>query len=991
MKGKTLRKSGLCMAMGICLASMVMPALAANTDGSLAGRVAAGAEVTVRSADTGFTRTVKADANGNYRFPFLPIGTYQLQASKDGAAIGSPINVVVSLGNEANVNLGAGGATDLAAVQVIGSRVITPVDVRSTESATNVTKAELERVPVGRDAQSVALLAPGVIQGQYGGASFGGSSVSENAVYVNGLNVTDFYKRVGFSSVPFGFFKEFQVKTGGYSVEFGRTTGGVINAVTQSGTNEFKYGAELVWEPSSLQSDGKNHYDRNGDPFRISSKDKYDRTNLNVYASGPIVKDKLFFYAMYEFRDYRPENTNDKGSTFFKGKSDKGFWGTKLDWQINDQHLLEFLAFSDKNDTTTDNYDYDLDSGRRGDRTNTQYSEAGGTNWALTYTGYLTENFSMKALYGENKRDRIASSLNDIACDAVQDRRLTSLPQIGCVSSAQIEKGLDKREAARLDFEWQLGNHLLRFGLDREVNTSDNESFYPGPSRKYYQIYPTRPGTTIENGGVVPAGVTAYVRARQQEVSGTFESINSAYYIEDNWQITPDFMLNAGVRVEGFNNKNGEGNTYIKIDDMVAPRLGFSWDFKGDGRAKIFGNIGRYFLPIVNQINVKQAGAFLDERTYYVFNGLEPFVYNGQTYMRPILGAQIGPVDNSQGDGTVGDLRSEVDADIDPVFQDEAILGYQSMIDETWSWGVRGIYRRLHNAIDDMNITSNGILCGGTPGEIGYVMANPGKSVKLYTDTNCDGVNDAYVNIDTSRAGWAMYDADGNYVGEHGWVKPKRTYRALEFMVDRAWDDKWAFNASYTWSKSEGNAEGPSNSDFGFDNTGRTESFDKPWVNWNGDGPLPNDRRHQIKLRGAYAFNDNWSAGVTLNAQSGRPINAFGKGNPFDGDVYHSFYVCVANCQAENFAERTYELRRRGSGGRTPWIFDVGASVSYQRSFGPAALRVKLAVYNLLNQQRKIEVDDEFESDVGFPNEAYRLGTGYQTPRYAQLTVSVDF
>ncbi|MBO7941854.1 TonB-dependent receptor plug domain-containing protein, partial [Streptomyces sp. S9] len=261
-----------------------------------------------------------------------------------------------------------------------------------TESATNITKAELERVPIARDAQSVALLAPGVIQGQYGGASFGGSSVSENAVYINGLNVTDFYKRVGFSSVPFGFFKEFQVKTGGYSVEFGRTTGGVINAVTQSGTNEFKYGAELVWEPKSLQSGGDNHYDRSGDPFRIASRDKRDRTNLNVHASGPIVKDKLFFYAMYEFRDYRPESTNDAGSTFFKGKADKGFWGTKLDWQINDSHLLEFLAFSDKNETTTDNYQYDFARGSRGAASNTQYSEVGGTNWALTYTGYLTEN-----------------------------------------------------------------------------------------------------------------------------------------------------------------------------------------------------------------------------------------------------------------------------------------------------------------------------------------------------------------------------------------------------------------------------------------------------------------------------------------------------------------------------------------------------------------------------------------------------------------------
>ncbi|MBO7942508.1 TonB-dependent receptor, partial [Streptomyces sp. S9] len=194
-------------------------------------------------------------------------------------------------------------------------------------------------------------------------------------------------------------------------------------------------------------------------------------------------------------------------------------------------------------------------------------------------------------------------------------------PQIGCVSSALIENGADKREAARLDFEWQLGDHLLRFGLDREVNTSDNESFYPGPSRKFYQIYPTVPGTTLENGGVVPAGVNAYVRARQQEVTGTFETINSAYYIEDNWQVTPDLMLNGGVRVEAFNNKNGAGSTYIKIDDMIAPRLGFAWDFRGDGRAKVFGNIGRYFLPIVNQINVKQAGAFLDERTFYALQG----------------------------------------------------------------------------------------------------------------------------------------------------------------------------------------------------------------------------------------------------------------------------------------------------------------------------------------------------------------------------------
>jgi hypothetical protein len=88
------------------------------------------------------------------------------------------------------------------------------------------------------------MLAPGVIGGNssFGGISFGGSSVAENSVFINGLNVTDFYRDRASRTAPFAFFQEFQVKTGGYSVEFGRSTGGVINAVTRSGSNEFQGG-----------------------------------------------------------------------------------------------------------------------------------------------------------------------------------------------------------------------------------------------------------------------------------------------------------------------------------------------------------------------------------------------------------------------------------------------------------------------------------------------------------------------------------------------------------------------------------------------------------------------------------------------------------------------------------------------------------------------------------------------------------------------------
>lgn len=242
-------KTAMYIAMGMSLAAALPATIAhATSDGSLVGRLTdasnkpqADAEVTVRNPQTGFTRTVKADADGYYRFPYLPVGKYQVDATKNGAVLGKLAEVTVGLGSATTANVTI-GATTLEEIQVLGTRIVTAVDVKSTESAMNVTREELERLPVERDLESIALLAPGLNKGDgsLGGLSFGGSSVAENTTYINGLNVTDFYNRIGSSTVPYAFYKEVQVKTGGYSVEFGRTTGGVINAVTRSGTNEFE-------------------------------------------------------------------------------------------------------------------------------------------------------------------------------------------------------------------------------------------------------------------------------------------------------------------------------------------------------------------------------------------------------------------------------------------------------------------------------------------------------------------------------------------------------------------------------------------------------------------------------------------------------------------------------------------------------------------------------------------------------------------------------
>ena len=660
-------------------------------------------------------------------------------------------------------------------------------------------------------------------------------------------------------------------------------------------------------------------------------------------------------------------------------------------WQINDSNLLELLAFSDENTAATDIYAFDLESGTRGDYQNTEFFENGGVNWSASYTSYLTDDLSVRAMYGENERNSSLYSPNDIDCNRIRDFRDIGTGDIGCTSTSSVSSRLDNREQMRLDFQWMLGDHRVRFGIDHEINTSNHTQYYPGPDRLVYEINDTAPGATLANGGVVPDGVTAYVRTRTNEVDGEFESTNMAFYLEDRWQVTDNLVLDAGLRLDEFDNKNSDGDSYIEMDDMLAPRFGFAWDMRGDGRSKLFGNVGRYFLPVANVINIKQAGGFADVRTFYVFEGLEDFEYAGATYQRPILGEQIGPVDDSQGDGTVGDLRGEVDADMDPVYQDEFILGYESMITEQWSWGVRGIYRELTNAIDDMEITSNGILCGGDTGYVNWIMGNPGEVATVFADTNCDGEPDAFIDIDTSRAGWALYDDDGNYVGEAGFPSPERTYKALELILERAWDDDWSFHGSYTLAYSEGNTEGPVNSDTDFSDTGRTENFDTPWVNYRGEGYLPNDRRHQVKLRGAYALNESWQFGGTLFAQSGAPVNAFGVGTPFDNENYHSYYVCVANCTSPNPSEREFEHRPRGSAGRLPWTYNLGLSVTYLKEFSDVDLRARFAVYNLLDHQRVVEVDDQLESDIGFLNPSYREGETYQAPRYAQFTVTVDF
>ncbi|MDX1455330.1 MAG: TonB-dependent receptor [Gammaproteobacteria bacterium] len=976
---KTIKRLGrllLVAAFGLsALTVSQITTAASNVDGFIVGTVSvdgqgvSGATVTVTNPDTGFTRTGTTSGDGSFRFTSLPVGSYNVQATAS-AGNAARNGVRVSVGTGTTVNLSLDETADIGEVTVVGSQ-ISPIDITSTESATILGEQTVDRIPVNRNLTDVALLAPGTTRGDtaFGNlASFGGSTVGENITYINGLNVTNFRNGLGFSTVPFEFYQEFQVKTGGYSAEFGRSTGGVINAVTKSGTNEYKYGFNLFFEPwlddiNGHAPDVYRSFEQlvggtvasSNRIWRNNSEDEGTSMEANVYASGPIVKDKAFFYVIYNLRDNSAENYGE--TIFADTESDDDFWGMKLDWNLSSNHSLELTAFSDARTISTAQYDYDYSSKTVGALDGTAESERGGDNFIVKYTGRFTPDFSLSVSYGENEYSLQDTSSVD-ACPIVIDA--IDGDNNGCwVNVFRGEGNEDTREAMRIDGEWFIGDHQLRFGLDSETNTSNSNQEYSGGG--YWRYITTTPGATLTNGATVPAGVTEMVRFRYYGVGGSFETETSAIYVEDTWQVADDHVLRIGLRNETFENKNGNGDAFIDISNQLAPRLGWAWDAMGDGTLKVFANYGRYFLPVANNTNVRLAGSELFYEEYYTFTGINTADDS------PTGITEVGSR-SFFSNGTVPDVRETTDGDLDPMYQDEFLFGFLKELDSGWVVGTRVIFRDLKSTLEDITINEALIARGVWDGVDHYILTNPGFDAEFYFDVNADGVltQDEFFEVSAE---------------ELGYPESERYYNAVEFLFERVWDGVWFLQGSYTWSQSYGNNEGYVRSDNGQDDAGLTTLFDFPELLRGAYGPLPNDRTHSLKLFGAYQFAPNWRVGGNFTMSSGRPMSAFGVA-PEDSILgYGSEYFYAGGAP-----------EYRGKRGETPATVRLDLSVDYDMTMASGAtVNLGVDVFNVFNFVNATEMVEQIETDSGNPNYLYGLPSANQTPRYVRLRAQFDF
>ena len=943
-----------------------------DTSGYLVGTVSdqnnaplPGALVSVENQDNGLLRDAVVDSRGNFRFPNLPVGAYSLTITLTGFQTQKRSDVQVGIGNKTNLSftLKAGDVSETMTI----THTEDLVDTTSTTSGLNVRTSELvERIPVARDQTSIALLAPGSLEGDNGFneeeeqgltiASIGGSSVAENAYLVNGLNTTNFRNGLGGSQVPFEFLEELQIKTGGYQAEFGRSTGGVINTVTKSGSNQFHYGLAAFWEPDSLASEEKDTFER------FNTGEEYDVLDANFYASGPIVKDKAFFYVLYNPRDRQISDVRRTRDKLYQ--SEDAFWGAKLDWYMTPNHHLEITAFSDEQDSDESVFNYS-EAGGRLDLNGNAVHQRGGDNYIFKYTGILNPNVFVSAQVGTNDFNRTDRSSGD-AFPYVIDSRDGALTEAGLWVTSQPATSSDEREAARLDFDFFVGRHSIRAGVDYEQNTSLEAITYSGDS--YFRYFLADGSETFDNGS--PNAGDLLVRDRIFRGGGSFETVTTAIYIQDSFALSENFTLNVGFRNETFDNRNAAGNSFIKIDNQLAPRIGFIWDPKGDGTSKLYANFGQYYLPIASNTNIRLSGAEFFTEEWYVAQGIN----NGD-------GGDWSPINRGQtleftvfGDGEVPDEREIRDTGIKPMFQNEYILGYQTRVGELYTLGARAVHRNLGRGIEDIAVDAAlneyaarefpnaGFEAGGFDY---YVLANPGTDLNFFVDIDGDGVlDDVTLTAEELR-----------------YPKAERDYYAMEFTFERQWADNWMLQGSYTWSHSYGNYEGWVRSDNEQDDAGITTNFDQPGLTDHAYGNLPNDRRHNFKIFGAYAFKFGGHVGANLRYRSGRPINAFGvhPTDDFAGDYGpESFF---ANGQPAP----------RGSFGTTPSITVFDASFQYPINVGGGNLILRMDVFNLFDFDKVTEVEEEFEQESGALNPNYGLATNYQTPRRVRFSATFRF
>ena len=718
-----IRRVGFLTALLVLLTGFAASAVAQSTTGSISGvvvdqskSVLPGVTIDVRNVETGVQRSQVTDDRGRYRALNLPPGRYRVHAELSGFQPIDTAEILVQIGLDVPVDLTLGVGQISESVTVTGESAL--IDLSGAAVGGVVSTKQIAELPLnGRSFMQLATLQPGVsvsrgtgrdFTGGFGGTqvSIAGARPEQTGFLLEGTNIADISDKAPSSvaGVLLGVdtVQEFSVQTHGYSAEFGRAAGGIISAVTKSGTNQFHGTAFEFLRNSALDARGYFDEGDNPPPFR--------RNQFGGTVGGPIVHNRLFFFGSYEglrerlgttrfarlpnadaHRGFLPDGRGGlrfvgvdpimqpyfstlypipTGHDFGDGTAEFSYAPTeptnenfvvgKVDLNLNPSNNFLVRVSSDK----SDNQIWVDGAGPQSTditRTDTRYITG---QWQRFFTPRVLNE--LRVAVNRTGRDITPTSLVDIP----RSLYFVNEPYFGYIEVPGLLATVGNPDDAASyvqnlyqvtnTFTANLGKHTWKAGVDYQRYHFDgfSESRRGGAFRfrTLEEMMTLRRSATAQADrftGVLP-GTNTDRHMRQNYV---------AFFLQDDFRTSDRLTLNLGLRYEFVTipyELNDKVAGLLRLDDLetgpkgitpgtpmfnnpskkmgVAPRVGASWNPFGDNRTSVHSGVGMFYQPLT--VSFYRGTTF---REFPYFQGVDlrqPAVFGPA--MQQLLAAGVG-------------------------------------------------------------------------------------------------------------------------------------------------------------------------------------------------------------------------------------------------------------------------------------------------------------------------------------------------------------
>jgi hypothetical protein len=660
------------------------------------------------------------------------------------------------------------------------------------------------------------------------------------------------------------------------------------------------------------------------------------QVDFTTQFSGPLIKDKLFFFASAQ--RYQKDEEPIGPRTVLKEASDR--YNGKLTYQPNpNDNFAAHIQF--------DNYNI---IGRAGYSAFTDSDAITNREDAPEYVWVA----SWRHLFGANTFSEVKYTgwwgFYDLNPETVYDSDPVTQPgridENGARYGSQgyayyADRGRHQANVSVSHYAEAFGHHDLKFGVEVERSKTRDRNIYL-PNGVYYYDY----------GG---APYLAYTYNYDYQGRNRRESV----FVQDSWKVNNRLTINPGLRMDHVGGKHPDGEDRY-TNTNIAPRFGFALDVTGDSKTVIKGSYSQYYEGIFNDI-YKRATPGLADAVTYDASGCPPFP------------AVCGLANLVEIDRTPTTIYG-VDPDIKHPRVDETSLGFERALSNDVRLSVTGIYRENKNIIGSVNPAARWTPTTTTNGL--------GQAMTLYRWTNPDAAEGS--QIMTNPDGFQFLDPNGNVLGT---VDAKKNYKSLMFVLSKRFTNRWQAQVSYVLSKAEGTVDNTSEGSFGANSStnggGGQRQFETPNISLiNSDGELTNSRRHEIKLMaGVQIPKVEIAVNGYFRALSGRPYTP-----------YQQFASSVINFPATSSGRRVL-LEPRGSRQReSENVLDMRLEKLFRLGAGKNRVAIYADITNVFNTGTITTVQLRVPNlAIGNETVAFESPTGIIAPRQATFGARWSF